>query len=155
MARPDGRVDPGSATFQSLSNRANIGQTLTPPSPPASVPPDNTPHVPVSDVSRPSKMRELAWRYLLAFTRKHEGAIFHMYNNRVASSSTQDVTCRVGFLIDPKSAATQNWLKVMFQNPNTNNGRAMRRCSPTGTQLRLSLEPATIWVNTLRFAGCG
>jgi hypothetical protein len=141
MTRPDGRVDPGGATFRSLSNGTNIGPAPTPPSPPAPVPPDNTPHVPASDVSRPPKMRELAWRYLLAFTRNHEGAVFHMYNNRVASSSKQDVTCGVGFLIDPRSAATQHWLKVMFRDKFT-------KQPPTDTQMLADWDAAATLART-------
>jgi len=133
MTRPDGRVDPGGATFQSLSNGASIAPSPIPP--PAPVPPNTTPHVTASDVSRPPKMREVAWRYLLAFTRKHEGAVFHMYNNRVATSSKQDVTCGVGFLIDPRSAATQAWLKVMFQDPST-------KQAPTDAQMLADWDAA-------------
>jgi hypothetical protein len=42
-----------------------------------------------------------------------------MYNNRTASQTKQDVTCGIGFLIDPGSAATQGWLKAMFYDPAT------------------------------------
>jgi hypothetical protein len=64
-------------------------------------------------------MRESAWRYVLDFTKKHEGAVFHMYNNRTASQTAQDVTCGIGFRIDPRAVVTQGWVKAMFYDPLT------------------------------------
>jgi hypothetical protein len=66
------------------------------------------------DVDPPPGMRPTAWRYLLQFTKQHEGAVFHMYNNRSANSTVQDVTCGVGFRLDPRSAVTKSWVKEMF-----------------------------------------
>ena len=116
MARPDGRVDPGGATFRSLCDGVSVDPKPVPTPPPSPISPKVTPHVPASDVSRPTNMREVAWRYVLAFTRKHEGVVMNMYNNRPATSKKQDVTCGVGFLIDPQSEVTKTWCKVMFVN---------------------------------------
>src|SRR5262249_26479111 len=79
---PDGFIDPGGFTW----NRLNIAAGIAPsggsanggnPSPS----PTPAPDVPIN-VPGPSIMRGVAWRYLLNFTRKHEGAVLYMYNNR-------------------------------------------------------------------------
>lgn len=113
MSPPDGRVDPGGRTFRSLSG----GAVPPPQSPSPSAQPSPGPWTPSGD--GPSNMRPAAWQYLLQFTKKHEGAVFHMYNNRPASSSRQDVTCGIGFRLDPREVVTQYWVKTMFYNPDT------------------------------------
>jgi hypothetical protein len=119
MNPPDGRVDPGGRTFSALTG-GGTGPIPPKPVPPSPAPPQPEPGPgPATAVSRPAKMRENAWQYLLKFTKKHEGAVFHMYNNRTASSTKQDVTCGIGFLLDPKSAVLQAWVKPMFFNKAT------------------------------------
>jgi phosphatidylserine/phosphatidylglycerophosphate/cardiolipin synthase-like enzyme/V8-like Glu-specific endopeptidase len=121
MNPPDGRVDPGGKTFRSLSGQNVIPPTpVGPTRPPIPVRPGPAP-IPggVPNVTPPSNMRPAAWAYLLPFTRQHEGAVFNMYNNRPASSTKQDVTCGIGFLLDPRSVVTQAWVKEMFFNPAT------------------------------------
>jgi V8-like Glu-specific endopeptidase len=118
MNPPDGRADVGGPTIQALR-----GAVIPPPSPPAPgpspvPPPAPQPWTPSGD--GPSNMRPAAWQYLLQFTKKHEGAVFNMYNNRPASSTKQDVTCGIGFLLDPREVATQSWVKTMFFDPATN-----------------------------------
>jgi hypothetical protein len=136
MNRPDGRVDPGGMTFRSL-----VGGQVGPvgPTPPVVPTPPTGPVA--GNVSRPAEMRESAWRYLLQFTKKHEGAVFHMYNNRTASQTKQDVTCGIGFLIDPRSAATQAWLKAMFYDPAT-------KLPPTDTQMLADWDAAAALART-------
>ena len=124
---PDGRVDPGGITFRSLTG----GVSPKPPTPPPPAPPG-----PVAPgVSAPPNMRESAWRYLLQFTKKHEGAVFNMYNNRNPGSTIQDVTCGVGFRLDPRSAATAGWVKFMFFDPATNR-------APTDAQMLADWDAA-------------
>jgi hypothetical protein len=115
MNPPDGRVDPGGPTFRSLTGGGTGPQPAVPSASAAASQTAGTP-----SVACPSNMREAAWGYLLQFTKKHEGAVFHMYNNRTADSTTQDVTCGVGFRLDPRGAATQSWVKAMFFDPTTN-----------------------------------
>jgi len=112
MNPPDGRVDPGGRTFRSLSGQ--VGPTPIPPQP--GPPPAPSP----STVPGPSNMRPAAWDYLLRFTEHHEGMVKHIYNNRPASSTKQDVTCGIGFLLSPREVVTQKWVKAMFYDPNTN-----------------------------------
>ena len=110
MTSPDGRVDPGGGTFGSLTGGGSSPQpSPTPPSGPVA-----------QNVTRPANMRESAWRYLLQFTKKHEGAVFNFYNNRKPDSTVQDVTCGIGFRIDPRSEAKKAWVKTMFFDPATN-----------------------------------
>jgi hypothetical protein len=111
MNPPDGRVDPGGATFRSLAGDVE-------PQHPAPSGLNTTPAT--ANTAGPSNMRPAAWSYLLAFTKKHEGAVFHMYNNRPANSQVQDVTCGVGFLLSPRGVVTQPWVKNMFFDPATN-----------------------------------
>jgi hypothetical protein len=112
MDPPDGRVDPGGPTFRSLTEGGGVPQ---PPSPcPSPTPGPWTPNV-----AAPSNMRQAAWQYLLQFTKKHEGAVFNMYNNRSANSTTQDVTCGVGFRLDPREVVKCPWVKNMFFDPTT------------------------------------
>jgi LAS superfamily LD-carboxypeptidase LdcB len=115
MNPPDGRIDPGGPTFRSLTGG---GAAARPAIASASAAASQAAGIP--SVASPSNMREAAWGYLLQFTKKHEGAVFHMYNNRTADSTTQDVTCGVGFRLDPRGAATQSWVKAMFFDPTTN-----------------------------------
>ena len=86
-------------------------------------------------IPAPSNMREVAWRYLLQFTKKHEGAVFNMYNNRPAGSTVQDVTCGVGFRLDPRTAATQAWVKNLFFDPAT-------KATPTDAQMLADWDAA-------------
>jgi hypothetical protein len=115
MKPPDGRVDPEGPTFRSLTRGGTGPQPAVPSASAAASQTAGTP-----SVACPSNMREAAWGYLLQFTKKHEGAVFHMYNNRTANSTAQDVTCGVGFRLDPRGAATQSWVKAMFFDPTTN-----------------------------------
>src|SRR6516162_621327 len=112
MDPPDGKITPKGPTFRALTGGAAPPQ-------PTPVPPQPTPGPVAGDVPRPDRMRESAWRYLLEFTKKHEGAVLYMYNNRTASMTDQDVTCGIGFRIDKRSDATQSWLKIMFFDKNT------------------------------------
>jgi hypothetical protein len=66
------------------------------------------------------RMRPAAWSYLLALTSKYEGAVLHMYNNAQTRTAMTDVTCGVGFRIDPRAGATEASLKAMFFDPATN-----------------------------------
>jgi hypothetical protein len=66
------------------------------------------------------RMRPAAWSYLLALTSKYEGAVLHMYNNAQTRTAMTDVTCGVGFRIDPRAGATEASLKGMFFDPATN-----------------------------------
>lgn len=75
--------------------------------------------LPETRISRPSVMRETAWRYLLEFTKKHEYPVFHMYNNRREASAAQDVTCGIGFLLENRTTATREDFKLMFYDPAT------------------------------------
>jgi hypothetical protein len=118
MSSPDGRVDPNGRTLQALNN----GQPGPAPVPPQPSPPTPTqPSGPVAtNVAKPTQMRESAWRYVLEFTKKHEGAVFHMYNNRTTDAAKSDVTCGIGFLIEPRqSVITIPWVKPMFFDKNS------------------------------------
>lgn len=125
MNPPDGRVDPGGRTFRSLSGQVG----------PAPVPPKPSPAPLPSTVEGPSNMRPAAWQYLLQFTEKHEGMVLHMYNNRPANSTKQDVTCGIGFLLSPREVVTQRWVKDMFYDPAT-------KQAPTDAQLLADWDAA-------------
>ena len=133
MNSPDGRVDPGGATLRSLT-----GEIVEPPRP-APAGSNTTPAR--TQVAGPSNMRAAAWQFLLEFTKKHEGAVFHMYNNRPASSQVQDVTCGVGFQLSPRGVVTQSWVKNMFFDPATNQ-------TPSDQQMQADWDAAAALART-------
>lgn len=137
---PDGYIDPGGFTWNRLvaatgagsGNSGNSGGTgKVSPTPVPTPTPTNTP-IPVS---RPANMRESAWRYVLNFTRRHESLVPHMYNNRRNDKQAQDVTCGIGFLLSPRSAAVQGWVKAMFFDPST-------KLTPSDAQLLADWDAA-------------
>lgn len=137
----DGCVDPGGATWRALENLARgipgpAGAGGTKPTPPTP-----TPGPIAAGVGRPAKMRESAWRYLLQLTKKHEGAVFNFYNNRLTETAAQDVTCGVGFRIDPRGEVTRAWVKAMFFVPGTN-------ATPTDAQMLADWDAAAALIRT-------
>jgi len=137
----DGCVDPGGATWRTLESLSRgksgpAGSGGTNPAPPTPPPGPIAPAV-----ARPAKMRESAWRYLLQFTKKHEGAVFNFYNNKLNEKAAQDVTCGVGFRIDPRGIATKAWVKTMFYVPGSN-------AAPTDTEMLADWDAAAALIRT-------
>lgn len=70
-------------------------------------------------VPKPDYLSQQAWDYLLTFTKAHEAAVLHMYNNRASEADKQDVTCGIGILLIDRDTATGNDYKTMFFDPAT------------------------------------
>ena len=117
MKPPDGRVDPGGRTFLTLTGAQKPPGPPTPPAPPPPGP--NPAPTPAPAAGKPRQMRQVAWDYLLAFTRKHEGAVLNFYNNRGSDEAKSDVTCGIGFVVEPRSEAVSNWIRPLFYNKAT------------------------------------
>lgn len=108
---PDGKVDPNGTTLRLLNSK----DVIPPPPTPIGVP-LGTNQV-TTTVPKPDLMRDSAWRYVLAFTKRHEAAVPHMYNNRQTEEGKQDVTCGIGVLLLSADVAVQN--KGLFYDPAT------------------------------------
>lgn len=119
MKPPDGRIDPGGRTFLTLSGAM---KPPGPPSRPTPLPPGpnpGPPAVPPFAPGKPRQMRQAAWDYLLVFTRHHEYAVLNFYNNRASDKAKSDVTCGIGFVVEPRSEANSNWIRPLFYNRTT------------------------------------
>jgi hypothetical protein len=128
MPSPDGRVDPGGKTIQSLTG----------PKPGA---PNAQASKVTTSVSKPEGMRQSAWDYLLAFTVRHEGAVLHMYNNRATETAKQDVTCGIGVLLESRDVAARGDVMSMFYDPATGG-------APTSDQMRADWDAASKLLRT-------
>lgn len=68
-----------------------------------------------SQKSKPVKLAQTTWDYLLKFTLEHEGVVTHMYHNYPKGSSYPDVSCGVGFLLQGEAKTGDPAMKTPTQ----------------------------------------